>query len=91
MMMLPKEVSKKYKLVNWKGGHRQWFGQQFGWVDIENMTIKHADRLYQLGFSKLKLKPQRKPKEEDTEPETEIVKAAVEPKKEEDCGCGKKK
>lgn len=89
-MALPKEVSQKYKLVGWKGGHRQWFGHQFGWVDINTMTIKHADRLYKLGFSKLQLKPKRKSKEEDTEEEPEILKAAIEPKKKEDCGCGKK-
>lgn len=90
-MALPKEVSKKYKLVKWKGGTRQWFGHRFGWVDIENMTLKHADRLYQLGFSKLQLKPQRKKSEEEPEQEPAIAKAAPEPKKEEDCGCGKKK
>lgn len=54
--MLPKEVSDKYELVDWKGGHQQFFGSKFGTVNIKTMTLAQADRLYKRGFHKLRLK-----------------------------------
>lgn len=93
MSRLPKDVSKKYKLVNWKGGHRQWFGHRFGWVDIKRMTLQHADRLHSLGFSKLELRPAKEVVEEEepsTEPQATITDTKAMPQTD-DCGCGKKK
>lgn len=54
--MLPKEVADKYELVDWTGGHRQFFGSRYGTVDLKEMTLSQADRLYRRGFPKLKLK-----------------------------------
>lgn len=90
MMRLPKDVSKKYRLINWKGGHRQWFGHRFGWVDVKNMTIQHADRLFQLGFSKLVLRSVKAGDEEAESEENEVAKASAPPEVKKDCGCGKK-
>lgn len=57
--LLPKEVSEKFELVNWKGGPVQLFGR-FGKVDITKLTVKRAEALVANGFSKLKTKPTKK-------------------------------
>jgi len=50
---LPAEVAKHYKLVNYKGGAKQFWGK-FGKIDISTLTLKQADLLAQRGWTKLK-------------------------------------
>lgn len=60
-MNLPKEVAEHYELVGWKGGPVQVFGR-FGVVDLNNLTLRRAQKLVKMGFTKLKAKPQKKTK-----------------------------
>ena len=55
---LPAEVAEKYDLVDWpsKTSFRIFFGHKFGYVDLNTITLARADRLYRLGFLKLRLK-----------------------------------
>lgn len=53
---LPTEVAAKYQLVDYgKGGPKQVWGK-FGTVDLDTLTLAKADRLYENGWPKLKLK-----------------------------------
>lgn len=58
---LPTEVAAKYDLVNWTGSHRQVFGA-FGTIDLTELTLEKADRLYKRKFPKLRLKGESKAK-----------------------------
>lgn len=69
---LPAEVAEKYSLVDYRGGHTQSWGR-FGNINITEMTLQQADRLYQQGWSKLKLK-EKSSKEASTEKKTETTK-----------------
>lgn len=58
--MLNIEVSKEFELVNWTGGHRQFFGAKFGIIDLKQINLQQASRLVQMGFPKLKKKAAQK-------------------------------
>ena len=60
--LLPPEVAEKIEVINWTGGHRQVFGR-FGTVDLSTLTIQQAESLIARGFSKLKKRPVKAPKE----------------------------
>lgn len=59
---LPPEVAEKIEVINWTGGHRQVFGR-FGTVDLKTMTVSYAESLIARGFTKLKKRPVKTPKE----------------------------
>jgi hypothetical protein len=52
---LPAEVAAKYKLVNYTGGHTQFWGK-YGKINVNELTLQHADRLFSQGWPKLTLK-----------------------------------
>lgn len=52
---LPKEISDKYELVDWVGGHRQNFGS-FGDIDLSQLTEQQVERLISKGFKKIRKK-----------------------------------
>ena len=49
---LPKEVSNKFKTVDWVGGHEQNFGR-WGMINLKEMTLRRAETLVRKGFPKL--------------------------------------
>ena len=59
-VQLPKEVAEKYELVNYgPGSARQRWGK-YGVIDIDQLTLEKADRLYKSKWPKLALKEQGK-------------------------------
>ena len=52
---LPQEVAQRFEIMDWWGGHRQNFGK-FGIVDLSTMTVAQAQRLVNMGFTKIKPK-----------------------------------
>ena len=56
---LSKEVAEQFEIVDWWGGHKQFFGK-FGTVDLSTLTIQQAERLVGMGFSKIVKKEAKK-------------------------------
>jgi len=55
---LPSEVAQKYQLTSpWFGSPEQYF-PRFGTINVTELTIEKADRLFAKGWKRLKLKPQ---------------------------------
>ena len=53
--VLRQEVAERFEIVDWWGGNRQNFGK-FGIVDLSTMTVAQAQRLVNMGFTKIKPK-----------------------------------
>lgn len=53
---LSDDVAKRYKVVNWTGGHTQVFGSRYGRVNLTTLTVQRAESLILKKFSKLERK-----------------------------------
>lgn len=67
---LPEEVAKEFEVVNWRGGWLQFFpsyshlGAPYGRVNLKDITLPYAERLFNAGFPHLRRKKKAEKKNE---------------------------
>lgn len=58
---LSKEVAEEFEVINWTGGHKQYFGSKYRTVNLKKLTLTQARSLVNRGFTKLVKKELKAP------------------------------